>query len=170
MKTLRQAATISSCRSLSFALFTSYTTTSLAYNYAQKMAKWNTKKIGNAYLGNNLRQVGSDAIARSLLSKGELAVIRQQLVCLSKRPLSSLVAERRQRILQDVGGVGGAHHGDGAQVAEFEVLGEELAAVEDDGALGEDVAHATTDFLLGTAVGDGVGGHVEEKEVTLLRP
>ena len=39
---------------------------------------------------------------------------------------------------------------------------------EDDGAGGEDGADAAADFIFGAAVGDGVGGHVEEEEVALF--
>lgn len=78
------------------------------------------------------------------------------------------MAERGECVLENVSSVGGTDHGDGAHVAEVERLGEELAAVEDDGPLGEDVADAATDLLLGAAVGDRVSSHVEEEEVSLL--
>jgi hypothetical protein len=123
---------------------------------------------GGCYLGYYLRQVRSNAVTRCLLSKWPLAVVGQQLVRLGEGPLARLVPQRRQGVLEDVGGVGSADHGQGAQVAELKVLREELAVGQDDGALRQDVADAPPDLLLGATVGDGVGGHVEEEEVALL--
>ena len=122
----------------------------------------------NTHLVDKLRQVGSNAILCSLLAKWPLAVVGEQVIGLRKSPLASFVAKGCKGILEDVSSVGGANHGDSAHITEFERFGQELAAVEDDGSLGEDVADAAADLLLGTAIGDRVGGHVEEEEIALL--
>lgn len=135
-------------------------------DYIQTKAQDGVEK--NAYITDNLGQVGTDPVCRGLLPKRPLAVLCEQLVGLGKGALAGLVAEGAEGVLEDVGGVGGADEGDGAAVAELEVLGQELRAGEDDGALGQHVAHAPAYFLLGAAVHHGVRGHVEEEEVALL--
>ena len=78
------------------------------------------------------------------------------------------MAQGTERVLEHVGSVGGAHHGDGPHVAELEIIREELRRAQDDGALGKHVADASAQIFLGAAVSDRVGGHVEEEEVSLL--
>ena len=124
--------------------------------------------MSSTHLSYNTRQIRPNPIPHRLPPKRPLAIIRQQIVRLRERPLPRLVAQRRERVLEHVGSVGGADHGDGAEVAELEILGQELVAREDDGALGEDVTDAAAELLLGAAVGYGVGGHVEEEEVALF--
>lgn len=81
------------------------------------------------YILYNLVQVGAHASVCSsrTLSKGPLAVFRQELIHLREGAFPSLVAKGGQGVLEDVGCVCGADHGDGADISELEVLGEPLA-------------------------------------------
>src|SRR5262245_57204430 len=71
--------------------------------------------------------------------KRPLAVFRQQLVDLRKCPLSSLMAQSTQSILQYVGRIGRAHHCDGPQIPELHTFWEELRGREDNGTGSQDV-------------------------------
>lgn len=161
MKTLRQAATTSSCSSLSLPLL-------ISYKIVRSRPYSHMEELSSTYICDDLRQVGTDTVAGSLLSKGPLAVVGEKLVCLGKGALAGFVAEGAKGVLEHVGSVGGAHHGKSADVAEFEVLGQELGCGEDDSTLGQNIADAAANLLLGAPVGDGVGCHVEQQEVALL--
>lgn len=126
--------------------------------------------VNKTYISYGLRQVRTDTGGADLPVEGPLGVLGEELVGLGEGALAGLVTEGAEGVLEDVGGVGGADHGDGAHVAEFEVLGQPLRALQDDGALGQNVPNAPPDLLLGAAVRHGVRGHVEEQEVALLGP
>lgn len=122
------------------------------------------------YFRYGLRQVGADAGGADLAAKGPLGVLGEQLIGLGEGALAGLVAEGAEGILEDVGGVGGADHRHGADVAELEVLGQPLRSLQDDSALRQHVAHPPPDLLLGAPVRHGVRRHVEQQEVALLGP
>ncbi|KAI6751382.1 hypothetical protein HG531_006078 [Fusarium graminearum] len=106
----------------------------------------------NTHLVDELRQVGPNTVLRGLLAKWPLTVVSEQVIGLRKGSLASLMAKGCKGILEDISSVGGANHGNGAHITKLERLGADAAA----------------DLLLGTTVGDGMGGHVEEEEIALL--
>ncbi|KAI6748302.1 hypothetical protein HG530_015582 [Fusarium avenaceum] len=102
----------------------------------------------SAYLVDQLRQVGPDAVLCGLLAEWPLAVVGEQIIGLRKSPFPSLVAKGCKGVLEDISS--------------------ELATVEDDGSLGKDVANAAADLLLSTTISDRMSCHIEEEKIALL--